>query len=115
MQKEDGSRIILPVTDQPGIQSDDEFERAVNEITTQELKVTTLAILKKVAMAPTAVMGFSYLQAATGADGKPLFVGDIGDFLNWCVRFTLKFGFGLEFAILSGKPTIMDLIKRLEE
>ncbi len=87
------------------------FKRAVNEIATQGLKVTTLALMKKVAMAPTAVIGFSYLQSATGPDGKPLFVGDIGDFLNWCVKFTLKFGFGLEFAILSGKPTIADIMK----
>ena len=86
------------------------FKRAVNEIATQELKVTTLALMKKVAMtATTAVIGFSYLQSATGPDGKPLFVRDIGDFLNWCVKFTLKFG--LEFAILSGKPTIADIMK----
>ena len=85
------------------------FKRAVNEIATQELKVTTLAILKKVAMTPTMVIGFSYLQSATGPEGKPLFVGDIGDSLNWCVKFTLKFG--LEFAILSGKPTIADIMK----
>ena len=38
-------------------------------------------------------------------------MGDIGDFLNWCIKFTLKFGFGLEFAILSGKPTIADIMK----
>ena len=59
------------------------------------MKVNTLVIMKKVAMAPTAVIGFSYLQAETGPDGKPLFVGDIGDFLNYCVKFTLKSGFGL--------------------
>ena len=62
-------------------------------------------------MAPTAVMGHAYLLSAKGPDGRPYFVGDIGDSLNWCVKFTLKFGFGLEFAILSGKPTIADIMK----
>ena len=60
-------------------------------------------------------MGHSYLQAMTGPEGKPYVVGDIGDFVNYCVRFTLKFGFGLEFAIISGKPTIMDIINKAME
>ena len=114
MQKVGRRRIVLPVTDPPGIQSDDEFEKAVNEVTTQELKVNTLAIMKKIAMTPPTVMGHAYLLSSKGADGRPLFEGDIGDFLNWCVKF-VKFGFNLEFAILSGKPTIMDLIKRREK
>ena len=46
MQRENGTNIFFPVKDKPGIQSDDEFERAVNEIATQELKVSALAILK---------------------------------------------------------------------
>ena len=28
----------------------------------------------------------------TSPEGKPYIVGDIGDFLNYCVKFTLKFG-----------------------
>jgi hypothetical protein len=30
VQRQDGSKMILPVKEQPGMQTDDEFERAVN-------------------------------------------------------------------------------------
>ena len=46
-------------------------------------------------MSPSTVMGFAYLQAMTSPKGKPYITGDIGDFLNYCVKFTLKSGFGL--------------------
>ena len=91
---------------------DNELEQAVNEVTTQELKVNTLAIMKKVAMSPTTVMGYAYVQAMKTAEGAPYFVGDIGDFVNWCVRFALKFGYGVEFAVMAGKPTMVDLINK---
>ena len=71
--------------------------------------------MKKIAMSPSTVMGFAYLQAMTSPKGKPYIVGDIGDFINWCVKFALKFGLGLEFAIISGKPTIMDLHNKAME
>ena len=90
---------------------DNELEQAVNEVTTQELKVNTLAIMKKVAMSPTTVMGHAYLQSMKTPEGVPYFVGDIGDFVNYCVRYTLKFGFGVQLAIMTGMPTMTDIIK----
>jgi hypothetical protein len=106
--KEDGGYDILPI-EQPQIDANAEFEAAVNEITRQELKVNTLAIMKKVAFTPSTVMSYAFLSEKTDEEGNSYFEGDIGDFCNYCVKFTLKFGFGVEFAIVTGKPTISDV------
>lgn len=93
------------------VESDEELEHAVNEITRQELNVNTLAFVKKVALTPSLVMGHAYLSSKKDERGVPLFIGDVGDFINYCVRYTLKFGFGVEFAIASGRPTLSDVFK----
>ena len=59
VQREDGTKMALPVKKDQNVALDNDMEQAVNEITTQELKVTTLAIMKKVAMSPSTVMGFA--------------------------------------------------------
>jgi hypothetical protein len=67
--------------------------------------------MKKVAFAPSIVMGYAFVTEKKNKDGEPYFRGDIGDFVNDCVRFTLKFGFGVEFAITSGGRTLADVFK----
>jgi ubiquinone biosynthesis protein Coq4 len=112
VQKQDGGYMVAPVQEAPPtIEVDDDFESAVNTVTREELKVTALAIMKKVAMSPSTVMGYAYLQSMKTDEGVPYFEGDIGDFFNYCVKFTLKFGFGAELAIVTGKPTLSDLFK----
>jgi hypothetical protein len=110
-QTQGGGYVIQP-TEAPVIEADEELEHAVNEMTRQELNVNTLAFVKKVALTPSLVMGHAYLSSKKDERGVPLFIGDVGDFINYCVRYTLKFGFGVEFAIASGKPTFHDFVGR---
>jgi hypothetical protein len=112
VQKQDGGYIVVQVQETPPtIEADDDFESAVNTVTREELKIVTLAMLKKVAFSPSTVMGYAYIQSMKTEEGVPYFVGDIGDFANYCIKFTLKFGFGAEFAIVTGKPTLSDVFK----
>jgi hypothetical protein len=112
VQKRGGGYMVLPVEESPAsVEADDEFETAINTVTREELKVTALSIMKKVAMSPSTVMGFAYLQSMKTDEGAPYFEGDIGDFLNYCVKFTLKYGYGAELAIMTGKPTLSDVFK----
>ena len=110
-QTTSGYRIIEAV-ESPASLVDPVFESAVSEATQEEPRVTTLALLKKVAFTPSTLMGHAYLTSTVDPkSGKLYFVGDIGDFVNHCIRFTLKYGFGVQVAITSGLKTIGEVMQ----
>ena len=82
-------------------------------MTQLELKVTTFALLKKVAFTPSTLLGYSYLTSVESGEGKPYFVGDVGDFVNYCIKYTLKYGFGVEAAITSGGATLQGTAEKM--
>jgi hypothetical protein len=86
---------------------DPAFESIVSEVTQEEPRVTTLALLKKVTLTPSTLMGHAYVASTTDPKtGKLYFQGDLGDFANHCIRFTLKYGFRVQIAITSDLRTI---------
>ena len=71
----------------------------ISEITTANLDVLMQSIARKTALNPTVYMSFAYLQNKIDpATGEAFFdpKGDMGDFLNFCVKFTMKHGYGVE-------------------
>jgi hypothetical protein len=110
IQQSSAGHKVIEAAEMPLSSVDTILESAVNEVTREELKVTTLAILKKVALTPSTLMGHAYLTSTTDPkSGKVYFVGDVGDFINHCIKFTLKYGFGVEVAIMSGLKTMGDV------
>ena len=42
--------------------------------------------------------------------GEPLFVEDIGDFINWCCGFALKVTFWIKIGVITVGPNLMDTV-----
>jgi hypothetical protein len=105
---------ILPVA-QPQGASSTQLEQLVSEATLEDLNINTLGLLRRVALNPAVTMGHTYVtNTIDEATGAPLFTGDLADWINHCVEQWLKYAFGVKFGIVTGMPSLKDLIPRGE-
>jgi hypothetical protein len=79
-------------------------ERAISE-----QDITWRTIYKKVAMSPLVFMCHSW------AVQNGHFEKDIGDFINFCVKFTCDKGFGFIPAIVTGRTSIQSVVDQLRQ
>jgi hypothetical protein len=92
--------------------NDDFIEKIVNNVLVRELSLQAVGIVRKVALNPTTLLSYEYLKGATEPDtGMPYFVGDLADFLNYCVKFTMKQGLGIEPAIVKSRYGLLDQMR----
>ncbi len=101
---------ILPMEEKPGVSST-ELERAVAEATLEDIQMNTLGLLRRVALNPTVTMGYTYMTTTIDPTSrKYLFVGDLADWINFCVGYTLRYGFGVRFGIFTGGLCMKDVM-----
>lgn len=81
----DGKVRYVPVPDSElqKLAAGDDTGVAISQALTQELDIHYQSIARKVALNPTIFTYYSYMM------GKGEFEGDMGDFLNFCVKFTM--------------------------
>jgi len=85
----------------------------ISEMMMDELKIKTNAIMKKVALNPSVYWGHTYVTTQKDPDtGEPLFIGDLGDWLNWCNEFTLDKGYGVVPAMIVGRPSFYTYLRQ---
>jgi hypothetical protein len=83
------------------------WAQKIAEQAISEQDIVWRTIYKKVAMSPIVFMCHGY------AVSNNLFQGDIGDFLNFCVRFTMDKGFGAIPAMVTGRTSIQTVVDKL--
>jgi len=43
------------------------------------------------------------------------FTGDLSNWVNFCVKFAMKYSYGIEFGIFTGQKSIQDIVDSFEE
>ena len=101
---------VKPVAEPDGFSSPD-LEQLVSQNTAEDIQMNTLGLMKKVALNPAVTLGYSYVTSTVDPVGKKfLFVGDLADWINYCVGYTLQYGFGVKFGIITGGPSMKDIM-----
>ena len=86
----------LPQTEDP------EIGKSVGEATLQEVTMRTRAIMSKVALNPGNVLAHEWVSRTMDpATGRPMFEGDFGDFVNWCITYAMAKGYGFRVGIIT--------------
>jgi len=109
-----GRTIITPVNPLAELQrlssqaQGDAILQNVNKHMIEQLEISTQAIIKKVALNPTVFWLFQYVTSIRDKNtGLPLFVGDIGDFLSFCARFTGEAYYGVVPTYVTNRPSFL--------
>jgi len=80
----------------------------VNKNMIEMLEISTQSIIKKVALNPTVFWIHQYVTSVKDQNtGLPLFTGDIGDFLSFCVRFTGEAYYGVVPTYVTNRPSFL--------
>jgi hypothetical protein len=83
-----------------------------NEVVVKELTIRAHTILKKIALNPTMYLCYNYLsQVKDPETDLPYFEGDFANFLNFCVQFTMDKGLGIMPAMITGRPSVLQLMR----
>ncbi len=84
----------------------------VRESMMSQLEITTQSIIKKVALNPSVFWTYSYVTSVNDPDeGIPLFDGDLGDFVSFCVKFTGEAYFGVVPTIMTNRPSMLTSLR----
>ncbi len=84
----------------------------VRESMMSQLEITTQSIIKKVALNPSVFWTYSYVTSVNDPDeGIPLFEGDLGDFVSFCVKFTGEAYFGIVPTIMTNRPSMLTSLR----
>lgn len=106
-----GELKLTPVS-QLEVRADPALAAAMSKAIMESMEVNMLAVAKKVALSPVVVIGHGMVTSMRDPDsGKPLFVGDLGDFINWACSFALLHAFGIKIGVITGAPSLMSLMK----
>ena len=62
------------------------------------------AVVRKIGLNPTVFMSYAWAVSDRG------FEGDLGDFCNQAVKYMMRYGYGAEPAMVTGKPTLQDVV-----
>ena len=117
-----GRTIITPVNPMAELQrlssqaQGDAILQNVNKHMIEQLEISTQAIIKKVALNPTVFWLFQYVTSIRDKDtGLPLFVGDIGDFLSFCARFTGEAYYGVVPTYVTNRPSFLTTLNQQQQ
>jgi len=78
----------------------------------EQLELTTRSIIKKVALNPNVFLIYSYVTSVLDPDEQiPLFIGDLGDFVNFCVRFTGEAYYGVVPTFVTNRPSFLSSLR----
>jgi hypothetical protein len=81
---------------------DQQIGLIVAEATLQEVTLRTRAIMSKVALNPGNVLAHEWISRTIDpATGHPMFEGDFGDFVNWCITYSMARGYGFRVGIIT--------------
>lgn len=87
------------------------FENVRENMFTQ-LNVSTQSIIKKVALNPSVFWLYSYVTSVLDPDEQiPLFIGDLGDFVSFCVRFAGEAYYGVVPTFVTNRPSFLETLR----
>lgn len=98
--------VPVPASELPQDRSGEDTGVAISTALTRELDIHYQSIARKVALNPTIFTYYSYMT------GKGDFEGDMGDFLNFCVKFTMKYGYGVEITMSTGGRSLLTVLQQ---
>jgi hypothetical protein len=97
---------------------DNWLEDVISRVALKEAEMTTTSLYRKVALKPAVTMGYSWLTQNNnpkyGDQNVKYFTGELSDWINFCVKFTMKYGYGI-FSIFTGQKSLQDLMDSIEE
>jgi len=104
----DGRTVLLPIDKEPTKASEPGTGGKISDLIFKNVEVSTQTILRKVALNPSVFQSYAWVKSKT-LNGERIFPEryDVGDFLNYCVDFTMFYGFGARPGMIVGGPALL--------
>lgn len=97
----------------PGVVPADESGKMISQLMIKEMDVQMQTIVRKIGLNPDVYQFWNWsknrVDDATGDRYFPEDM-DIGDFLCWCVKFSMQWAFGARTGIFRGGPNLMEVM-----